>query len=107
MCLLRQHRNQNKMLIASIPMPDPKLRKDWKGIEGEVPSPINPPKGCRFRPRCSYVREECMNDEPPLVDAGNGHLVACHLQRVPKPPAEIKSPDPSQATSFFGPRRVQ
>jgi peptide/nickel transport system ATP-binding protein len=94
-------------LIASIPMPDPKLRKHRKGIEGEVPSPINPPKGCRFHPRCPYTKEGCKNDEPPLVDVGNGHLVACHLQKVPGRPAEIRSPEPSEATSSFGPRRVQ
>jgi len=95
-------------LIASIPMPDPKLRKHRKGIEGEVPSPINPPKGCRFHPRCPYIQEGCKNDEPPLVDVGNGHLVACHLQKVPELPTEVKSPEPSQeATSSFGPIRVQ
>lgn len=94
-------------LIASIPIPDPKMRKNRKGIEGEVPSPINPPKGCRFHPRCPYVQEGCKNDEPPLVDVGNGHLVACHLQKVPDRPAEIRSPEPSEATSSFGPRRVQ
>jgi peptide/nickel transport system ATP-binding protein len=94
-------------LIASIPMPDPKLRKKRKGIEGEVPSPINPPKGCRFHPRCPYIQEGCKNDEPPLVDVGNGHLVACHLRKVPDKPTEIKFPEPSQATSFFGPKRVQ
>jgi peptide/nickel transport system ATP-binding protein len=94
-------------LIASIPMPDPKLRKTRKGIEGEVPSPINPPKGCRFHPRCPYVQEGCKNIEPPLVDVGNGHLVACHLQKVPELPPEIKSPRPSPETSPFGPRRVQ
>jgi len=94
-------------LIASIPLPDPKLRKNRKGIEGEVPSPIDPPKGCRFHPRCPYIQEGCRNIEPPLVDVGNGHLVACHLQRVPNPPAEIKAPEPSQADSSFGPRRVQ
>lgn len=46
-------------LIASIPIPDPKLRKDRKGIEGEVPSPINPPNGCRFHPRCPVAFGEC------------------------------------------------
>lgn len=46
-------------LIASIPIPDPKLRKERKGIEGEVPSPINPPKGCRFHPRCSFALRKC------------------------------------------------
>jgi peptide/nickel transport system ATP-binding protein len=46
-------------LIASIPIPDPKMRKQRKGIEGEVPSPVNPPKGCRFHPRCSVVTRTC------------------------------------------------
>lgn len=46
-------------LIASIPIPDPMLRKDRKGIEGEVPSPINPPSGCRFHPRCALAFEKC------------------------------------------------
>lgn len=67
-------------LIASIPIPDPKLRKQRKGIEGEVPSPINPPKGCRFNPRCQYAVAPCREKEPPLVDIGNGHMVACHLR---------------------------
>ena len=65
-------------LIASIPIPDPMQRKQRLGIEGEVPSPINPPKGCRFNPRCKYAEEKCKNVEPPLVDVGGGHLVACH-----------------------------
>jgi len=66
-------------LIASIPVPDPRLRKDRKGIEGEVPSPVNPPKGCRFNPRCSQAMESCRTREPHLVDVGGGHMVACHL----------------------------
>lgn len=66
-------------LIASIPIPDPKLRKDRKGIEGEVPSPVNPPKGCRFHPRCTHAMDVCRTKEPPLVNVGGGHMVACHL----------------------------
>jgi len=65
-------------LIASIPIPDPKMRKERKGIEGEVPSPINPPEGCRFNPRCGQATDECRKAEPGLVDIGNGHMVACH-----------------------------
>jgi oligopeptide/dipeptide ABC transporter ATP-binding protein len=65
-------------LIASIPVPDPRMKKTRKGIEGEVPSPIDPPKGCRFNPRCQYREDVCTEKEPPLVDIGNGHLVACH-----------------------------
>jgi len=68
-------------LIASIPIPDPRMRKDRKGIEGEVPSPINPPKGCRFHPRCSQAMPECKTKEPKMIDVGNGHFVACFLYR--------------------------
>ncbi|MBU1158640.1 MAG: ABC transporter ATP-binding protein [Candidatus Thermoplasmatota archaeon] len=66
-------------LIASIPIPDPTRLKVRKGIEGEVPSPINPPKGCRFNPRCSLAKDICRNEEPPLIDVGNNHMVACHM----------------------------
>jgi oligopeptide/dipeptide ABC transporter ATP-binding protein len=72
-----------RALIASIPIPDPRMRKDRKGIEGEVPSPINPPKGCRFHPRCTYVKPECKVKEPKMVDVGNGHFVACFLYQRP------------------------
>lgn len=65
-------------LIASIPIPDPRMKRDRKGIEGEVPSPIDPPKGCRFHPRCPEAKPECGEVEPPLQDLGGGHLVACH-----------------------------
>ena len=72
-----------RALIGSIPIPDPRMRKDRKGIEGEVPSPINPPKGCRFHPRCTYVKPECKVKEPKMVDVGNGHFVACFLYQRP------------------------
>ena len=47
-------------------------------LEGEIPSPIHPPQGCRFCTRCKYADERCCAEEPPLVDVGNEHLVACH-----------------------------
>jgi oligopeptide/dipeptide ABC transporter ATP-binding protein len=47
-------------------------------LEGEVPSPISPPSGCRFHPRCRYADEICRIEPPPLVDHGNGRLAACH-----------------------------
>jgi len=65
-------------LIASIPIPDPKFRKDRKGIEGEVPSPTNPPKGCRFHPRCTMATPRCREEEPMMVEVEPGHFVACH-----------------------------
>ena len=53
-------------------------RRERIRLEGDVPSPINPPSGCRFHPRCRYMTDICKEVEPPLVDYGNGHLAACH-----------------------------
>lgn len=66
-------------LFASIPVPDPTTRKKRVLLSGEVPSPVNPPAGCRFHPRCTKAMETCSMREPELKDVGNGHLVACHL----------------------------
>ncbi|RLE70278.1 MAG: peptide ABC transporter substrate-binding protein [Thermoprotei archaeon] len=66
-------------LISSIPIPDPKIRKVWRPLKGEVPSPINPPPGCRFHPRCPHAMEVCKRDEPLLVEVEPGHQVACWL----------------------------
>jgi oligopeptide transport system ATP-binding protein len=67
-------------LLSAVPIPDPDLAEKRERIvlEGDVPSPINPPSGCRFHPRCRYATEVCTQIEPPLVDYGNGHLAACH-----------------------------
>lgn len=67
-------------LLSSIPMPDPKSNLESKRIllEGDVPSPINPPSGCRFRTRCQYARELCSEKEPELASVDSGHLCACH-----------------------------
>ncbi len=65
-------------LLSSIPIPDPETKISRIILPGEVPSPINPPIGCRFRPRCIYAKEHrCVENVPKLVDVGNGHLVAC------------------------------
>ena len=68
-------------LLSAIPIPDPKVAKSNERIvlEGDVPSPINPPSGCTFRTRCRYVMDICSKEEPLLVDIGNGHMSACHL----------------------------
>ena len=66
-------------LISSIPIPDPRVRKEWKPLKGEVPSPIDPPPGCRFHPRCPYAMDVCRREEPPMIDLGEGHQVACWL----------------------------
>jgi peptide/nickel transport system ATP-binding protein len=67
-------------LLSAVPIPDPDLSEQRERIvlEGDVPSPIHPPSGCRFHPRCRYATDICSQVEPPLVDYGNGHLAACH-----------------------------
>ncbi len=66
-------------LMGAIPIPDPKAKMPAAVPQGEIPSPINPPSGCRFHPRCPKAMDICAEVEPELVDMGNGHLVACHL----------------------------
>jgi len=68
-----------KGLISSIPVPDPKSKRQLKLLEGEVPSPINPPEGCSFHPRCQNVRDICRKQDPPLLKLDSGHEVSCHL----------------------------
>jgi oligopeptide transport system ATP-binding protein len=67
-------------LLSAVPIPDPDLSDARERIVlvGDVPSPINPPSGCRFHPRCRYMTDICTQVEPPLTDYGNGHLAACH-----------------------------
>jgi oligopeptide transport system ATP-binding protein len=67
-------------LLSAVPVPDPDVaeRRERIVLEGDVPSPINPPSGCRFHPRCRYATDVCAEIEPPLVDYGGGHLAACH-----------------------------
>lgn len=66
-------------LFSAIPIPDPFFKKNQLVLEGDVPSPINPPIGCRFNTRCRYAKEICRTEEAPLIDMGEGHLVACHM----------------------------
>jgi len=68
-------------LIEAIPEPDPSNRfRERKVLEGEPPSPVNPPSGCRFHPRCPYRSRRCEVEEPKLLKVKPGHLVACHLR---------------------------
>ncbi len=68
-------------LLSAIPLPDPKVARERKKVklQGEPPSPINPPTGCRFHTRCPYVMNICKVKEPPLTDLGSNHYVACWL----------------------------
>jgi oligopeptide transport system ATP-binding protein len=68
-----------KALMSSIPLPDPSKRQELTLLEGEVPSPINPPSGCSFHPRCQFATDECKTTEPESLNLGNSHQVKCHL----------------------------
>jgi oligopeptide transport system ATP-binding protein len=70
-----------KALLSAIPIPDPDMAKAQKRIilEGDTPSPIDPPPGCRFKGRCAYAKPVCGEADPELKDIGGGHFVACHL----------------------------
>ncbi|MGF3523091.1 MAG: ABC transporter ATP-binding protein [Candidatus Bathyarchaeia archaeon] len=65
-------------LIEAVPIPDPKAKNVKAKLKGEVPSPINPPAGCRFNPRCARATKECREKKPPLVEVKKNHFVACH-----------------------------
>ena len=75
-------------LMAAAPIAAPKARSARLVIEGDVPSPINPPLGCHFHTRCPYAEARCRVDAPPLQEIAPGHVVACHL-RQPAPLAQV------------------
>jgi peptide/nickel transport system ATP-binding protein len=66
-------------LLSAAPVPDPKWKKKRIVLPGDVPSPINPPSGCRFHTRCLYVKDICRQQEPPLKEVEENHLVACYF----------------------------
>ena len=68
-----------KALLSATPMADPKAKKERLVLKGDVPSPINPPSGCRFHPRSTYRMEQCDKSEPMLKEIGGNHSVACFL----------------------------
>jgi oligopeptide/dipeptide ABC transporter ATP-binding protein len=67
-------------LLAAVPVPDPERARERVILRGEVPSPSNPPKGCRFHTRCPYVMERCRVEPPRLREVVPGHFAACHLR---------------------------
>ena len=69
-------------LLSAVPIPDPTVKKKRIILEGDVPSPINPPKGCHFHTRCMYKDKICEEVEPEFKDIGGGHWVACHFRPV-------------------------
>ena len=73
-----------KALLSAIPIPDPTIHRERIILQGDVPSPINPPSGCNFHPRCPYAIDKCKTEIPPLVEMKPGHIAACWVaqQRV-------------------------
>jgi peptide/nickel transport system ATP-binding protein len=74
----RPAHHYTKVLLDSIPVPDPSVPVTGTAITGEPPSPVNPPTGCRFHPRCPAATEVCVTTEPVMEPLGAGHFVACH-----------------------------
>jgi peptide/nickel transport system ATP-binding protein/oligopeptide transport system ATP-binding protein len=70
-------------LLSAIPLHARKIKRERIILKGDVPSPLNPPTGCRFHPRCPVAIDVCSKVEPPLIDLGGGHLAACHLRQPP------------------------
>lgn len=68
-------------LISAVPIPDPVTKRKRIILEGDVPSPISPPPGCPFHPRCSYVMDICRTDPPPMLEKAENHKVACWLHK--------------------------
>lgn len=66
-------------LLSAIPIADPTLKRERIILDGDVPSPVNPPKGCHFHTRCKYCMDKCKEEDPIFKDYGSEHFVACHL----------------------------
>jgi oligopeptide transport system ATP-binding protein len=69
----------SQALLSAVPIPDPEIQRKKILLQGDVPSPINPPPGCSFHTRCAVCKAECSRQEPQLKEVGDGHWVACHL----------------------------
>jgi oligopeptide/dipeptide ABC transporter ATP-binding protein len=67
-----------RALLSAVPIPDPDCKLELLPLTGEIPSPINPPPGCVFHPRCPEARDQCKRENPPLLSVEDGHLVQCH-----------------------------
>jgi peptide/nickel transport system ATP-binding protein len=76
--LFRQPRHPyTRALLSAVPLPDPTAVRERMLLEGDIPSAMSPPTGCRFHTRCRFAKESCRRDEPALTDDGTGHAAAC------------------------------
>jgi oligopeptide/dipeptide ABC transporter ATP-binding protein len=67
-------------LLSAVPVPDPAVKRQKRVLQGDVPSPVNPPSGCHFHTRCPYAEARCKVEAPPLREIAPGHHVSCHLR---------------------------
>jgi len=88
-------------LMSAVPIPDPSAKRERIILEGDVPSPINPPSGCRFHPRCWLRIPICSEVEPPLHDEGAGHSAACHVRAPAFPTPPEQRPRPASHESIL------
>jgi peptide/nickel transport system ATP-binding protein len=79
-----------KALLSAVPVPEPGAVRSPMILKGDVPSPINPPSGCRFHTRCPFVFDRCRTEEPELRSPAPGQWVACHLDALPEVPASAR-----------------
>src|SRR6266436_5625695 len=85
------HHPYSRALLSAIPVPKPQAKRSRMLLQGEMPSALNPPSGCRFHPRCPHAIERCCTDVPPLLADASGHATACH-RTAELPPAEAIVP---------------
>jgi oligopeptide/dipeptide ABC transporter ATP-binding protein len=86
-------------LLSAVPVPDPEAAKKRIILRGDVPSPINPPSGCRFHTRCPYAFDRCSQEEPPMQEVLPGQFVACHLRDSGPAPRTAVVPGAGQSPS--------
>ena len=79
----KSHHPYTRALLSAVPVPDPDAPRNRVILKGDVPSPINPPSGCRFHTRCPFAFDRCRTEEPLLRTVGEGHQTACHLEHAP------------------------
>ncbi|MEQ9639592.1 MAG: dipeptide ABC transporter ATP-binding protein [Alphaproteobacteria bacterium] len=82
-------------LLSAVPIPNPRLKRERIILQGDVPSPINPPSGCRFHTRCPYAVDRCRSEVPALREVQPNHAVACHLREPGAAPVKLERTSPA------------